>query len=151
MADSKLTALSEDTAPTGDDILYIVNDPGGSPLQRKVALNSILARIITKTSSGTLVAADVLGPHIIHNDGAIAEVILTWLTLVTGQGAFFYVNDAQYLQIKAPAATTIRHGANTSPAAGYIRSNTVGNWIYIKAMPDGLVAFQTGGLWELSE
>ena len=107
--------------------------------------------VYVKTTSATLLTAEVAGPNTIHNDGAGGEVIMTWLALVTGQEAMFYVNDAQYLQIKAPAATTIRFGAVTTAAAGYVRSNVVGNWIRIKAMPDGLVVFGVGGDWTFDE
>ena len=42
MADQKLTALTENTAPSTDDIIYMVDDPGGTPASRKVTIaNSI--------------------------------------------------------------------------------------------------------------
>lgn len=106
---------------------------------------------VTKTSSAVLSAVELSGNTTLHNDGAIAEVILTWRPLVDTQQAFFYVNDAQYLQIKAPAATTIRIGAIQSAAAGYVRSNVVGSWIKIKAMPDELVVSGYGGVWTYDE
>lgn len=104
-----------------------------------------------KTSTATLTAEEVNGTQTLTNDGAAGEVVLTWPALVDGQEATFYVNDAQYLQIKAPAATTIRIGAVQSAAAGYVRSNTVGNWITIKAMPDELVVFAYGGTWNYDQ
>jgi len=107
--------------------------------------------VYTKITSTTLIAAEVSGLNTVHNDGAGAEVILTWPALETGQEAVFYINDAQYLQIKAPAGVTIRIGAVTSAAAGYVRSNVVGSWIRIKAMPDGLVVFGSGGVWTYDE
>ena len=107
--------------------------------------------VYVKTSSVTLTATEVSGLNTVHNNGAGAEVILTWLALVTGQNAIFYVNDAQYLQIKAPAATTIKMGTLSTAAAGYVRSNIVGNWIQIKAMPDGLVVVGFGGTWTYDE
>ena len=107
--------------------------------------------VVDKTSSTALTGTELNGLYTITNDGAGGEVILTWPSLVTGQEGTFYVNDAQYLQIKAPVATTIRIGPVTSAAAGYIRSNVVGNWIQIKAMPDGLVVFGTSGTWTYDE
>ena len=41
MADSKLTALTEDTAPTSDDLVYTVTDPGGTPASRKATLTNL--------------------------------------------------------------------------------------------------------------
>jgi hypothetical protein len=42
MADEKLTALTAETAPTTDDLVYLVNDPGGSPVSRKVTVANLL-------------------------------------------------------------------------------------------------------------
>lgn len=41
MADSKLTALTALTVPAQADILYIVDDPGGTPLSRKITLQNL--------------------------------------------------------------------------------------------------------------
>lgn len=41
-ADSKVTALSEDTTPTSDDLLYMVNDPSGTPASRKATVGNLL-------------------------------------------------------------------------------------------------------------
>lgn len=116
-----------------------------------IETGAVAPAVYEKTTSATITAAEVSGLNTLNNNGAGAEVILTWLALVTGQEAMFYVNDAQYLQIKAPAATTIRNLAVTTAANGYIRSNTVGNWVKIKAMPDGLVVMGIGGIWNYDE
>ena len=140
--DGTLAGDSDDAVPTEKAVkTYVATE----------VATSISGTVYTKTSSATLTAAEVSGLNTIHNEDAIGEVILTWLALVTGQEAVFYVNDNQYLQIKAPAATTIRMGADVTAVAGYIRSNTVGNWVRIKAMPDGLVVFGSGGVWTYDE
>jgi hypothetical protein len=41
MADTKITALTEDTTPSTDDLIVTVNDPGGSPANRKVTLGNL--------------------------------------------------------------------------------------------------------------
>jgi len=43
MADTKLADLTEDTTPTTDDIVYVVNSPGGTPADRKVTLANLLS------------------------------------------------------------------------------------------------------------
>jgi len=116
-----------------------------------VASSGATSETIAKTSSTTLTAADLSGFNTIHNDGASGEVILTWFTFAIGQGAMFYVNDAQYLQIKAPTGVTIRIGAVQTAAGGYIRSNVVGNWVKVVAMPDELVVVGYGGTWNYDE
>lgn len=42
---SKITALTEDTSPTGDDVMEMVQDPAGTPLSRKVKIQNLLKRI----------------------------------------------------------------------------------------------------------
>jgi hypothetical protein len=44
-ADSKVTALTEDTAPTNDDLLYIVDDPSGTPASKKATINNVLSAL----------------------------------------------------------------------------------------------------------
>ena len=53
MADTKLTALTEDTAPTIDDLLYLVNDPGGTPGEKKLKLENLLKFIAGLTADAT--------------------------------------------------------------------------------------------------
>ena len=52
---AKVTALTLDTAPTVDDLLYTVTDPGGTPASRKVTIQSVqnLLAITAKTASAT--------------------------------------------------------------------------------------------------
>ena len=46
MADSKLIDLVEDTAPTSDDLVYVVNDPAGTPGDKKVTLANLLVGML---------------------------------------------------------------------------------------------------------
>lgn len=43
MADSRLTGLSELTDPARDDVLYIVDDPGGTPASHKAKVQNVIA------------------------------------------------------------------------------------------------------------
>lgn len=42
---SKITQLTEDTSPTGDDLVETVQDPAGTPLSRKVKIQNLLKRL----------------------------------------------------------------------------------------------------------
>jgi len=42
MADTKVSALTADTTPTGDDELLVINDPGGTPAERRVTITNML-------------------------------------------------------------------------------------------------------------
>lgn len=41
MADTKITALTEDTAPLSTDLVMTVDDPGGSPINKKVTIANL--------------------------------------------------------------------------------------------------------------
>lgn len=42
---SKITQLTEDTSPTGDDLMETVQDPAGTPLSRRVKVLNLLKRL----------------------------------------------------------------------------------------------------------
>lgn len=99
---SELTAL---TAPAGEDLLYIVDDPSGTPASRKVTV----ANLFTNCSSNlTLSNTAVLSANtlVIRRNGTPANSAIT----VT-QGTFFY--DADYLYI-AVANNTLKRVALSS-------------------------------------
>lgn len=43
MADLQVDELTADASPTIDDLLYVVNDPAGTPVDRKVTIEDVLA------------------------------------------------------------------------------------------------------------
>lgn len=57
MADSKLSALTADTTPTSDDLLYVVNDPGGTPTGRKVTIANLAAALAANSTFTAALAA----------------------------------------------------------------------------------------------
>lgn len=50
MADSKLTALTEDTSPGTDSVIYTIDDPAGSPVDRKVTLSNLFSSLYASLS-----------------------------------------------------------------------------------------------------
>ncbi len=64
MADTKLTALSALTTLTSDDLLYVVDDPSGTPASKKAALSAL----------GTVLIPGLLGPDI-SVTGAVTATI----------------------------------------------------------------------------
>lgn len=79
MANTKISALTADTAPTADDLVVTVNDPGGTPATRKATITNftkaIPAVIGDSGSGGTkgLVpapgAGDAAANKFLHADG----------------------------------------------------------------------------------
>lgn len=65
MPDAKLTALTADTSPTSDDLIYAVNDPAGTPASRKVTLGNAITKAhglsdgVAKVSSSVLTTGTV--------------------------------------------------------------------------------------------
>ncbi len=65
MADTKVTGLTEDTAPASDSLVYTVDAPGGTPVSRKTTLANLGKGLtifgsitgLLKGSSGTISAA----------------------------------------------------------------------------------------------
>lgn len=47
MADSKITALSENTTVAGTDLLEVVDDPGGSPTSQKATVSNVVQAGVT--------------------------------------------------------------------------------------------------------
>lgn len=45
MANTKISALTADTAPTADDLVVTVNDPGGTPATRKATITNLTKAI----------------------------------------------------------------------------------------------------------
>ncbi len=64
MAGTKLTGLNELVAPASTDLLYVVDDPGGTPLSRKATVANVLA------AAGGAPGSDT---QVIFNDGGALE------------------------------------------------------------------------------
>lgn len=57
MADKKVSELAALTLPVGEDLLLIVDDPSGTPVSKKVTLNSFFGSVAANTTmNGTLTA-----------------------------------------------------------------------------------------------
>lgn len=55
MADRKITELTALTAPDQKDLLYVVDDPSGTPVSKKISLHDLFGSVPANTSvSGTL-------------------------------------------------------------------------------------------------
>lgn len=54
MADEKITALPENTTPLGTDIIPIVDDPGGSPINKKITISNLISNAIYTINRQTI-------------------------------------------------------------------------------------------------
>ena len=46
MAETKVSTLPSMTTPTDDDIVYVVNDPNGTPQGRKLTMANLRAYLV---------------------------------------------------------------------------------------------------------
>lgn len=54
MADSKLSALTEISVPALEDLLYIVDDPSGTPVSNKVTVQRVMGYLLRDVANGRL-------------------------------------------------------------------------------------------------
>jgi hypothetical protein len=81
MADTKTTALGANTDPTTTDLLYIIDDVGGTPTSQKITLADLLEFIPDLGAIAALAEADVV-PVIDDPGGTPLAAKITTLNLV---------------------------------------------------------------------
>jgi len=85
MADRKITELASLALPVGADLLYIVDDPTGTPISKKISLNTFFSSVPANTSiSGTLSATGNTAFGGVKNTFSQGKITLT---LPTGVGS----------------------------------------------------------------
>ena len=60
MADSELQDLTEDTAPAAGDVVYVVVDPSGTPLSRRMTVQNLMKALNLLTTDTTMASGDFL-------------------------------------------------------------------------------------------
>jgi hypothetical protein len=109
MADKKVSELTELTAVAGRDELYIVDDPAGTPVSKKVQVNSLFSSVAANTSfAGTVAAAN--GIVTLNKATSVSSNNTTTLLGAGLQGSIFW--DADYLYI-ATSNTVVKRVALT--------------------------------------
>lgn len=56
MADQKVTQLTEETTPTVDDLLYSIQDPAGTPADRKIQMGTLFGTMAQNYRSGLYIS-----------------------------------------------------------------------------------------------
>ena len=128
MADQKLTALTEEVSPSGDDLLYIVTDVAGTPTSQKVKWSTLpsggggatILQLAAAYSDENVtdLAADTVNP-VWSKYNAVAFTLTDWLfdvvTAPTGSAITLdvHLNGTTIFSTKP----TIAASANTSSGA----------------------------------
>lgn len=151
MADSKITGLTQDTAPSLTDLMVTVKDPGGTPLSRKVTIGDAL-----KLLQGNVI-------YLTNNDGVAhyaGTVVIVDTSIDNGCKKTTSLGDPKVIGI---AAETVSAGAsgkyfqlgqatvlvqgNVSRGAWMIASTTSGRaaqYGYLKPSSGGIGIALTG-------
>lgn len=121
MADRKITELAALAAPTGKDLLYVVDDPTGTPVSKKVSLHDMFGSVPANTSiTGTAAVSgntSLSGAKTVVSAGQItlatatsvgSNNATTVLGRADGQGTIFW--DQNYLYV-ATSNTEIKRVA----------------------------------------
>jgi hypothetical protein len=116
MADAKLTALTEISVPSLTDMLYTVDDPGGTPVSNKMATQRALGLMglipggrLTLTTAVPVTTSDVTAAGTLYYTPCVHPVIRVWdgtrwliktfaeislaLTLTSGKNYDVFVDD----------------------------------------------------------
>lgn len=92
MADQAVSALTELTAPAGEDLLYAVDTSSSSPKRRKLTLDTLLSNFQKSTANQAVLGAT--GYSLTGSDATSAiDIAGTWNTTGTPTGIKFNVTD----------------------------------------------------------
>jgi len=96
MADKKVSELTELTSIAGRDEMYIVDDPTGTPVSKKVQVNSLFGSVAANTSFAATVAA-ANGIVQLSKATSVSSNNTTTLLGSGRQGSIFWDSDYLYI------------------------------------------------------
>lgn len=119
MVDQKITALTADATPTGDDLVVTVNDPGGTPANRKVTVTQ-LATALAGLSAFTSAFAPLAGPYVKD----YARATRTAGNLTINSTSWANVDTGTDLVLTAATGDVIEVGISARVTAGAANTDT---------------------------
>ena len=138
MADKKITALNASVGLTGDDLFHVVDDPSGSPTNKKITSTNVFNKI--PTWLGLAQTAEV-----VTTPGAI-DVTSAITNLITDGTDAVSLADGAMGQIKIVALVT---GTNTPVAVITPDNLDGGSNISLNAVGDTAMLLWNDGAWQV--
>ncbi len=138
MADKKITALNASVGLTGDDLFHVVDDPSGSPTNKKITSTNVFNKI--PTWLGLAQTAEV-----VTTPGAI-DVTSAITNLITDGTDAVSLADGAMGQIKIVAMVT---GTNTPVATITPDNLDGGSNITLNAVGDTAMLLWNDGAWQV--
>ena len=138
MADKKITALNASVGLTGDDLFHVVDDPSGSPTNKKITSTNVFNKIPTWLGLAQT-AETVTTPGAIDVTSAITNLITDGTDAVS-------LADGAMGQIKIVAMVT---GTNTPVATITPDNLDGGSNITLNAVGDTAMLLWNDGAWQV--
>lgn len=157
---TKISGYTADAAPTSDDLIVTVNDPGGTPVNRKVTLANLAtalagmsgftgtfapvadaATVLTSQTTASTTYADLStsGPAVTITVPASGEVWVDLSTWMASSGS----NAATYMGVAVSGATTRAadddHAVHQTAAANF--DNGLGVGVLLTGLTPGSNTF----------